>query len=94
MSSPEKLNSILNSFLSSKGYLSSCKEYSVVSRWEEIVGISVASVSHCEGVENGILYVKVTSSAWRQELSFLKKDILSKIRISTDCKSITDIVFL
>lgn len=94
MSSPEKLNSILNSFLSSKGYLSSCKEYSVLTRWEEIVGSSVASVSYCENVDNGILYVKVTSAAWRQELSFLKKNILSKIILSTDCSSITDIVFL
>ena len=94
MSSPEKLNSILTSFLSSKGYLSSCREYSVISQWKEIVGESVAAVSSCENVENGILYVKVSSSAWRQELSFLKRDILKKINMQTDCHSITDIVFL
>ena len=94
MSSPEKLNSILNSFLSSKGYLSSCREFSVISRWKEIVGDSVASVSYCDNVENGILYVKVSSAAWRQELSFLKKNILLKISSSTECCSITDIVFL
>ena len=94
MSSPEKLNSILNTFLSSKGYLSSCKELSVISHWKEIVGDSVAAVSYCKNVENGILYVKVSSSSWRQELSFLEKDILSKIGTSTDCHTITDIVFL
>lgn len=94
MSSPEKLNSILNTFLSSKGYLSSCKEYSVISHWKEIVGDSVAAVSYCENVENGILYVRVLSSSWRQELSFLKKDIISKIGTFTDCHTITEIVFL
>lgn len=94
MSSPEKLYSILNSFLSSKGYLASCREYSVISQWKEIVGESVAAISSCENVDNGILYVKVSSSAWRQELSFLKKDILHKIGSHTDCRSITDIVFL
>jgi predicted nucleic acid-binding Zn ribbon protein len=94
MAFPEKLNSILNSFLSSKGYLSSCKEFSVITQWKEIVGESVASVSYCENVENGILYVKVSSASWRQELSFLKRDILSKIGAVTDCHSITDIVFL
>ena len=94
MPSPEKLNSILNSFLSSKGYLSSCREYTVISQWKEIVGESVAAISFCENVDNGILYVKVSSAAWRQELSFLKKDIIRKIDSHTDCHSITDIVFL
>ena len=94
MSSPEKVNSILNSFLSSKGYLTSCREYSVISQWKDIVGESVAAISYCENVDNGILYVKVSSSAWRQELCFLKKDILRKIDSHTDCHSIKDIVFL
>jgi predicted nucleic acid-binding Zn ribbon protein len=94
MSSPEKLNSILNYFLSARGYLSYCKENSVVDHWSEIVGESLSAVTRCENVEDGILYVKVQSAAWRQELSFLKKEILSRIPPITNCHSITDIVFL
>ena len=94
MSSPEKLSSVLSTYLSSRGYLSSCREYDVINHWKDIVGDSVASVSFCEGVENGVLYVKVKTSSWRQELSFVKNEILHKIVIKTDCKSIKEIVFV
>ena len=94
MSSPEKISSVLSSFLSSKGYLSFCKENSVISHWNEIVGDSISAVTSCETVENGILYVKVSSASWRHELSYLKSEILNKISIVTDCRSISDIIFL
>lgn len=94
MSIPEKINSVLTSYLSKRGYLSAFKEYSVISRWKYIVGEDIASISNCVGVENNILYVTVRSSSWRQEISFLKKDILIKIKNLSDCTSINDIVFL
>ncbi|MCX7725361.1 MAG: DUF721 domain-containing protein [Chitinispirillaceae bacterium] len=94
MASPEKIGNILENYLSERGYLSICKEYNVVSMWKDIVGDKIASISKCVNVEDGILYVSVESSAWRLELSFLKKEILSKIKEKTNCQSIKDIVFL
>ena len=93
MSSPEKIDGILDAVLSEKGYLSICKEYSIFYRWKEIVGEKIDSVTRCDSIENGILYVKVTTSSWRQELSFLKKELLTKIKKSTQCTTIIDIVF-
>ncbi len=94
MSSPEKIDAVLISYLSDRGYLSLFKEYSVIYHWKEIVGEEIASISNCDVVENGILYVTVKSSVWRQEISFLKKDILQKIKTFVQCNSIYDIVFL
>jgi predicted nucleic acid-binding Zn ribbon protein len=94
MSSPEKIGNIIQSFLSEKGYLASCKENEVINVWSEIVGESIAEVSTCIKVENGTLFVEVKSSAWRQELSYLKKEILKKIQSCTECKTISNIVFL
>jgi len=94
MSSPEKVGSVLNSVLSDRGYLSRVREYGVFPHWKEIVGERIAAVSSCKEVENGILYVTVASSVWRQEMTFLKIDILKKIRETSDCSTIKDIIFL
>ncbi|MBD3390388.1 MAG: DUF721 domain-containing protein [Chitinivibrionales bacterium] len=90
---PQKLGSILEGVLSQRGYLSVCREGQIRERWTQIVGERVAAVSECRGVENGILYVRVPSAAWRQEISFLKQRILSRIRTETQCRTVKDIVF-
>jgi predicted nucleic acid-binding Zn ribbon protein len=94
MSKPEKVDSVLTAYLSDRGYYSVFKEYNVIAHWKEIVGEEIASVSRCVSVENEILYVSFQSAPWRQEISFLKKDILRKIHDKMNCSSIKDIVFI
>ena len=91
--SPEKLESILGNVLSERGYLNICKEYEVVSRWKEIAGEKIAEVTECNRVEEGILYVRVSSAPWRQEIIYLKQQILIQIKNITGCDTIKDIVF-
>ena len=54
MSSLEKVDNILSSYLSERGYLSVCKENDIVQKWPSIVGENVAAISHCDKVEDGI----------------------------------------
>jgi hypothetical protein len=93
MSAPEKIDGLINSFLSDRGYSSVCKEYDIIQKWGDIVGNKVASNSECLKVDNGILYVSVISSSWRQEMTFLKTEILRKIKTNFNCQSIEDIIF-
>jgi len=88
-----KISSIIDHVLSSNGYLSIVFEGQISIKWRSIVGEKLAEVSECRGVENGILYVRVESSAWRQEMSFLKELIVQKIHEQTRCRSVRDIVF-
>ncbi len=90
---PKKIDSILGDILSNRGYLNVCKEYDVISQWKNIVGEKISDVTVCSRVENGVLFVQVSSSAWRQELVFLKVKILQQIKEYTNCISIKDIVF-
>lgn len=90
---PEKVGSILDGILSDRGYLTLCREYEVVSRWDEIAGATVAKVTRSVKLENSILYVTVKNAAWRQEVSYFKKDLLDKIVKITGCTTIRDIVF-
>jgi predicted nucleic acid-binding Zn ribbon protein len=90
---PEKIGSILDAVLGERGYLTPCREWDVVRRWPDIAGRKLASVTECSRVENGVLYVRVASAAWRQEVSYLKQRLLDAIAQETPCGSITDIVF-
>ena len=91
---PEKIGGIIEDVLSERGYLSQCHESQVKLRWSKIVGDELAEASECRGVENGILYVRVPSAAWRQEMSYQKEHIMAQIRIHTKCRSIKEIVFI
>jgi predicted nucleic acid-binding Zn ribbon protein len=91
--SPEKIGGLIDSILSDKGYLNVCKEYDVIVKWKEIVGERIASVTECSRIENGKLYVKVSSSSWRNEIVYLKEEIIKKIKQDTHCTSLNDIVF-
>ncbi len=90
---PQTIGSIIEAMLSERGYLAPCKEYDVVRRWPDLVGEKLAKVSECSRVENGVLYVRVASAAWRQEISFIKYHILKTIHKETSCTSIRDVVF-
>jgi predicted nucleic acid-binding Zn ribbon protein len=90
---PEKIGAIVDELLSDRGYLVRCKELNVVRAWPSIVGDQLAKVTECSRADQGVLFVRVSSAAWRQEISFMKQLLLSKIRMETGCTTITDIVF-
>ena len=91
--SPKKLGEIVRSVLSERGYLKQCLEVEILKKWPDIVGEKISKVTECTDVRGGVVYVRVFSSSWRNEISFLKKEILDKIKKESRCKTITDIVF-
>ena len=88
---PQKIGSLVESLLAECGYLSACKEQEILVRWAEIAGSAVAAVTECTRAEDGVLYVRVLTSPWRQELTYLKPQLLDKIK--RQCATITNIVF-
>ena len=92
-SSPEKIGTIVESVLSERGYLTVCKELSVLRAWPSIIGETLRGIAECTRVDQGVLYVRVKSAPWRQEIVFMKQQLLVKIRLETGCTTIKDIVF-
>jgi predicted nucleic acid-binding Zn ribbon protein len=90
---PQTVRSVLESMLAQRGLLSVCRDNEALQKWPLIVGDKIAAVSTCDRVENGLLYVHVDSSPWRMELSYMKPDILKKIRSLIKGCTIHDIVF-
>jgi predicted nucleic acid-binding Zn ribbon protein len=92
-SPPEKIGAIVATVLGDRGYLTPCKELSVVRAWPQLVGDRLAEITECTRVDQGTLYVRVESAPWRQEISFMKHHLISKIHRETNCTTIKDIVF-
>ena len=92
-SKPQKLGEIIESVLSERGYLKASREAEIIPQWPKIVGERIAQATECTEVKEGVLYVRVSSASWRNELSFFKEKIIGMIRAQTKCGTIRDIVF-
>ncbi|MFQ5769366.1 MAG: DUF721 domain-containing protein [bacterium] len=91
---PGTLGDSISQLLKSLGIEKKVKQHEVVSKWPEIVGKKVASVTNVEKVVDGILFIKVISSAWRNELIYMKKDILQRMNKTFGAGIIKDIRFI
>jgi predicted nucleic acid-binding Zn ribbon protein len=70
------------------------EQYEWFSRWSELVGEEVATVSYPEKLQGGkILVVKVLDIAWAQELSLKKQEILNQLYQGDIGVSVQDIRF-
>ena len=90
---PERIGSIVEEILAQRGYLSICKEFDIMRQWPEIVDERFAAMSRAERIENGILYVKVSSAPWRQEAIYRREAVLERIRNEFGCPTVKNIVF-
>ena len=70
------------------------KQESAVFLWGDVVGRAVAGVTEATGVEKGVLVVKTSSPAWRQELHMQKKEIINKINKNIGSEAIKEIRFI
>lgn len=60
-------------------------ETQVVNAWEKVMGPVIAKYTTRVKMDNGILYVQLNSAALRQELSYQKSEIAS--RLNAECGS-------
>jgi predicted nucleic acid-binding Zn ribbon protein len=70
------------------------KEHQAIAGWSKIVGKKISKVTEAKKTVDGVLFVKVNNNAWRSELMFLKKEILTKIDKTIGSGVIKDIRFI
>ena len=90
----QQLKSAINHFLKNNGLIKGVNQQNAILIWEEIVGKTIAANTAAETVEHGILTVKTTSPAWRQELVFKKRDIIEKLNTKLGKNTIREIRFI
>lgn len=75
----EKLASTIEKILNDRGWGAKLKEYRVFSLWRKAVGPGIARHAQPAAIRGKRLTVVVDSSAWMQQLSLMKPEVLSRV---------------
>ena len=92
-SSPKQLGNAIASVLDRLGIGKKLKRYEILDLWPQIVGDQIAQVTKVDHIEGEKLFITVSRSTWRNELMFLKKDLIEKVNASLGQEIIKDIIF-
>jgi hypothetical protein len=90
-SEPTQISALLERWLSRKGLRAELLQYEILVRWPELVGDRLAAHTEPAIFKDGKLTVRVGSSAWLHELSFLRADVAQKINAGLGDERVTEI---
>lgn len=85
-SNTQKLGDVLKEYIETMGMRRKLKEVSMVKRWEEIMGPTIAARTKKLVIKNKVLFVEIDSSVVRAELVMLRDKI--KYRINEEAGEI------
>lgn len=75
----ERLSGTIEKLLSARGMAARLREYRVIGMWDRCVGAGIARHARPATIRAGKLTVIVDSSAWMQQLSLLRPQIIGKL---------------
>lgn len=93
MRHPSPMAKVLDQLLRNLGIERRVKEHMAITLWQEAVGAQIAAVATPMRVRDGILFVRVGSSVWRNELLFHKGMIIAKLNRLIGKSVVEDIRF-
>jgi predicted nucleic acid-binding Zn ribbon protein len=92
-SQPERIDQVLIRTLKGLKIERRIKEETAILNWNRVVGERIAKESTPLKVKDAILFVKVENASWRNELVFLKGNIIRELNQSVGENVIKEIVF-
>lgn len=90
---PLPISSLLESVFAGKPAQKRIREAKIWQFWEEAVGSHIASKAAPVAFRDGMLTVRVSGSAWMQQLSLMKLDIMIQLNSSIGVPLVNDIFF-
>lgn len=90
----DTLAAILDQYLTKLGIAAPIQRYKAFQYWNEVVGSQIGEQTEPKRLSGDVLFVQVRSAVWRNELFYLKQDILHKLNQKLGEQSIKDIVFI
>jgi predicted nucleic acid-binding Zn ribbon protein len=90
---PKRIGDLIPALLERLGLSKGLHDYEVLERWPEIVGPKIAEVATAERIRDGKLWVSVSHPAWRNELTFMKQELIGKINRAMGNEIVRDIIF-
>ncbi len=93
VSNPKSIDRVLATLIQELGLGPRIKQLKVLDVWVEAVGEQIAKVTRPDRIERGKLIVHVKKAPWRNELIFLKKDIIAKLNRILGEEIVKEIIF-
>lgn len=90
---PKKIDNLLNQTLKKYGLFDKIKEQYIYIVWQEEVGENVSAHAKPAFFKYGKLFVNVDSSAWLNELKFMKEKIVKKLNEKLGINKVREIIF-
>ena len=90
----EALGGLLGAVLADLGLDHKLIEYRARQVWDEAVGPALAGQGRPLRVHNGRMEVAVPSAVWRNQLSFMKQDIITRINELAGGEVIKELILL
>ena len=88
-----KLSEVFQELLKNQGLDDKMRKAKVLSMWKEIVGPLIARNTHHLKFDNNKLIVYVRSDALKQELIYMKQQLIQNIHQAINEEFIEDIIF-
>ena len=76
---PRSAADVLGELLGRHGVARELREHRILARWRDIVGETLSERTFPDGLERGVLWVRVKNSSWLHQLSFLRDDLVGRI---------------
>lgn len=70
---------VLAGLLDRHGVARELREHRVLARWRDLVGDALADRTWPDGLDRGVLWVRVKNSSWLHQLSFLRDDLVTRV---------------
>jgi predicted nucleic acid-binding Zn ribbon protein len=85
------IHTALDELIGGLGIKKKLQEYNAVLFWETTVGDQIAKMTTAVRITQGVLYVRVKTGTWRNELTLRKKEIIDKLNSSLGESIVKDI---
>lgn len=90
----EHIRKILPPIIDEMGIDKPIKKYQALAEWSSVVGEKINAVTEPVRVENGKMFVRVTNDAWRNEIFYLKDNIINELNKKLGKKIIHDLILI
>ncbi len=87
------VGSAIDELVTSLGIRKKLQEYNAVIYWETVVGAQIAKMTTATRIIQGVLFVQVKNSTWRNELNLRKREIVDKLNSALGIDVVRDIKF-
>ena len=89
----EPIGAAINGLVKNLGIQQKLQEYEAVVYWDEEVGERIAQMTKATRIIQGVLFVQVKTSTWRNELTLRKKEIMERLNTRIGTVVVKDIKF-